>query len=76
MYITDGTGRDAYVTHGNGGFTNPNKIVAMDPRVVFARGLRGYEPDGEYLKRRNYHHKRRQKSNATGSLIEVMNAVD
>ena len=35
MYNTDGTGRDGYVTHGNGGFTNSNKIIAMDPRVVF-----------------------------------------
>ena len=35
LYNTDGSGRDAYVTCGNGGFTNPNKVVAMDARVVF-----------------------------------------
>ena len=54
MYNTDGTGRDGYVTCGNGGFTNPmnQKQVALDPRIAFQRSLRGYEPDGDYLNRR------------------------
>ena len=34
-YKTDGTGRDSYVTVGDGGFTNPHKAVALDPRVAF-----------------------------------------
>ena len=42
-YKTDGTGRDSYCTTGDGGFTNPYRAVALDPRVAFARGLRGYE---------------------------------
>ena len=51
-YNTDGTGRDGYVTWGNGGFTNTNKNVAMDPRITFKRNLRDYQPDGDYLRRR------------------------
>ena len=51
-YNNDGTGRDAYVTWGNGGFTNPNKNVAMDPRVTFKAELRNYIPDADYLARR------------------------
>ena len=66
MYNTDGTGRDGYVTCGNGGFTNPHKVVALDPRVAFKQSLRGYEPDGDYLNRRKkYANKRRMYSNAT-----------
>ena len=79
-YNTDGTGRDGYVTLGNGGFTNPNKIVAMDPRVVFKHSLRGYEPDGDYLKRRKHQkhsqHNRYKSSNPTQTLQEAMEAVD
>lgn len=52
-YKTDGSGRDSYCTTGDGGFTNPNRVIAVDPRVVFARTLRGYEQDGDYLARRN-----------------------
>jgi len=52
-YKTDGSGRDSYCTTGDGGFTNPNRVIAVDPRVVFARNLRGYEQDGDYLARRN-----------------------
>ena len=52
-YKTDGSGRDSYCTVGDGGFTNPNRTIAIDPRVAFARSLRGYEQDGEYLARRN-----------------------
>ena len=71
MYNTDGTGRDGYVTHGNGGFTNPAKQVALDPRVAFQRSLRGYEPDGDYLNRRKrYAQKRRMYSNATTTLAD------
>ena len=53
-YKTDGSGRDSYCTTGDGGFTNPNRTatIALDPRVVFARSLRGYAQDGEYLARR------------------------
>ena len=66
MYNTDGSGRDGYVTCGNGGFTNPHAVVALDPRVAFKRSLRGYEPDGDYLNRRKkYANKRRMYSNAT-----------
>ena len=73
MYNTDGTGRDGYVTCGNGGFTNPmnQKQVALDPRIAFQRSLRGYEPDGDYLNRRKkYANKRRMYSNATTNLVE------
>ena len=51
-YNPDGSGRDSYVNWGNGGFTNTNKNVAMDPRITFKQGLRDYQPDGDYLKRR------------------------
>ena len=34
-YKTDGTGRDSYVTTGDGGFTNPHRVVTLDPRVAF-----------------------------------------
>ena len=75
MYNTDGSGRDGYVTCGNGGFTNPNKVVALDPRVAFQRGLRGYEPDGDYLNRRKkYANKRRMYSNATTTLADEAKA--
>ena len=38
---------------GDGGFTNPDKnAVAIDPRVAFARSLRGYNPDADYQARR------------------------
>ena len=77
MYKTDGTGRDGYVTCGNGGFTNPNKIVACDPRVVFQRSLRGYEPDGDYLRRRKRNkHLRMRSTNAATTLQATMEAVD
>lgn len=53
-YKTDGTGRDSYAVSGDGGFTNPAlSAVAMDPRVVFQRSLRGYNPDDGYQARRN-----------------------
>jgi len=52
-YKTDGSGRDSYCTMGDGGFTNPHRAIALDPRVAFARSLRGYDQDGEYLARRN-----------------------
>ena len=41
-YKGDGTGRDSYCMTGNGGFTNPQRVVAMDPRMAFQRSLRGY----------------------------------
>lgn len=47
-YKTDGTGRDSYVNIGDGGFTNPYKVVALDPRIAFRRSLRGYEQDADY----------------------------
>lgn len=50
-YKTDGTGRDSYVTTGDGGFTNPHK-VALDPRVAFQRSLRGYQDDPDYAHKR------------------------
>ena len=34
-YKTDGSGRDSYCITGDGGFTNPHKAVALDPRVAF-----------------------------------------
>ena len=52
-YKTDGTGRDSYCTSGDGGFTNPMSVVAMDPRVAFKKSLRGYTQDSSYLDRRN-----------------------
>ena len=51
-YKGDGTGRDSYCMTGDGGFTNPQRTVAMDPREAFKRGLRGYQQDNEYLERR------------------------
>ena len=51
-YITDGSGRDSYIVRGDGGFMNPTQQYAMDSRIVFARNLRGYERDGDYLARR------------------------
>ena len=41
-YKTDGTGRDSYVGVGDGGFSSTNRAVAIDPRVVFQKSLRGY----------------------------------
>ena len=51
-YKTDGSGRDSYCVLGDGGFTNPMRQVAIDPRVAFARSLRGYGQDVDYLDRR------------------------
>ena len=42
-YKTDGSGRDSYCTANDGGFTNPSKKVAIDPRIAFKNSLRGYE---------------------------------
>ena len=54
-YNQDGSGRDGYIAQNNGGFTQSNfASVALDPRIKFKNSLRGYEPDGDYLKRRNY----------------------
>ena len=53
-YKQDGTGRDTYAVAGDGGFTNPDKnSVAIDPRIAFARSLRGYNPDSDYAARRD-----------------------
>ena len=53
-YKQDGSGRDTYAVAGDGGFTNPDKnSVAIDPRIAFARGLRGYNPDSDYAARRD-----------------------
>lgn len=41
-YRTDGSGRDSYAAVGDGGFTNPHRAIALDPRVAFQRSLRGY----------------------------------
>ena len=51
-YKGDGTGRDSYCMSGDGGFTNPHKQVAMDPRLAFQRSLRGYTQDQDYADRR------------------------
>jgi len=51
-YKGDGSGRDSYCVVGDGGFTNPMRQVAIDPRVAFKRSLRSYNQDGEYLQRR------------------------
>ena len=51
-YKGDGTGRDSYCMSGDGGFTNPMKQVAMDPRLAFQRSLRGYTQDQDYADRR------------------------
>ena len=34
-YKTDGSGRDSYCCVGDGGFTNPQRVTAIDPRVAF-----------------------------------------
>ena len=55
IYKTDGTGRDSYISQNNGGFTMSNfSPVACDPRIVFSKNLRGYQPNADYLARRNY----------------------
>ena len=51
-YKTDGSGRDSYVNVGDGGFSNPMKAIALDPRVAFQRSLRGYNQDEDYHLRR------------------------
>ncbi len=51
-YKTDGTGRDSYAATGDGGFTNPNKAVAIDPRITFKNSLRGYGQVDDYAARR------------------------
>jgi hypothetical protein len=51
-YVSDGTGRDSYVVRNDGGLTNPNQ--PCDPRIVFKKNLRTYQPIGDYLPRRNY----------------------
>ena len=70
-YKTDGSGRDSYVNVGDGGFTNPMKAIALDPRVAFQRSLRGYDQDGEYLARRQRRmqlkNHRRNQSNIIGA---------
>ena len=53
-YRGNGTGRDTYIQHGDGGFTTTRKIVAQDPLVTFKTQLRGYEPDSDYLLRRKF----------------------
>ena len=61
-YKQDGSGRDTYAVCGDGGFTNPDKSsVAIDPRVAFARSLRGYNPDSDYAARRDKRMAMRQK---------------
>lgn len=51
-YKTDGTGRDSYAAAGDGGFTNPSKAVAIDPRITFKNSLRGYGQVDDYAARR------------------------
>ena len=51
-YKGDGSGRDPYCMVGNGGFMNPMRQVALDPRKAFQQSLRGYHQDGEYAERR------------------------
>ena len=51
-YISDGSGRDYYVAHTDGGFSNPSK--PQDPRITFKQHLRDYAVDAEYLNRRNF----------------------
>lgn len=41
-YKTDGSGRDSYCFASDGGFTNPVRQVALDPRIAFQKSLRGY----------------------------------
>ena len=69
-YKTDGSGRDSYCTTGDGGFTNPNRgAIALDPRVAFARSLRGYEQDGEYLARRQHRMKLKKHMRNLSSVV-------
>ena len=52
VYRVDGTGRDSYVSYGNGGFSNPSNSHNFESRTAFKQALRNYEPDPDYLKRR------------------------
>ena len=56
QYVSDGSGRDAYVNSGSGGFINatlPMK-VATKGRFSFHEKLRGYQKNELYLARRSY----------------------
>lgn len=45
-YKVNGSGRDSYCVVGDGGFSNPMRTVALDPRIAFKQSLRGYGQDG------------------------------
>ena len=49
FYKAEGTGRDSYIQHNNGGLTSPTSGAMREPRMVFANNLRGYERDDTYL---------------------------
>ena len=64
---------------GDGGFTNPHRAVAIDPRMAFAKGLRGYQQDPDYLARRNKRmilKKQRNNSLAGASILSTSLAAD
>lgn len=51
-YVSDGKGRDSYITTTDGGLTHPNR--PCDPRVTFSKNLRQYNRLDNYLTQRNY----------------------
>ena len=64
---------------GDGGFTNPHRAVAIDPRMAFAKGLRGYQQDPDYLARRNkrmFLKKQRNNSLAGASILSTSLAAE
>lgn len=52
FYKVEGTGRDTYIQHNNGGLTSPTASCMRDPRLIFSSNLRNYERDDAYLARR------------------------
>lgn len=59
-YLTDGTGRDIYIYTNDGGQTIAGGQAMRDPIAIFQRSLRGYERDGDYLRR---HQRPQRRSN-------------
>eukprot|EP00347_Sterkiella_histriomuscorum_P021455 403333917 len=49
-YRQDGSGRDSYIMHGNGGYSNSNK--PQEFREAFKNSLRSYERNDSYIQSR------------------------
>lgn len=51
-YRPDGSGRDYYIKHENGGYSNPSR--PQDPRLTFKQNLRSYNKIEDYLTKRKF----------------------